>query len=133
MDFLWDGIKEALDLLTSGDHDVFVIVGVTLRMALWSTLLALLIGLLLGLIFIAADVEEFGHGRIGARADLDQVESNLLRLFEGFARIHYAQIFAIFVDHPHLRRLDELIVARAGHGRRRQRAARGGRWYSAIS
>jgi tungstate transport system permease protein len=49
VDFLWDGIKQAFDLITSGDHDVFVIVGVTLRMALWSTLLALLIGLPLGL------------------------------------------------------------------------------------
>jgi tungstate transport system permease protein len=48
MEFLWDGVKEAFDLLTSGDHDVLVIVGVTLRMALWSTLFALVIGLPLG-------------------------------------------------------------------------------------
>ena len=61
------------------------------------------------------------------------VEADFLSLFEGFTRIHYAQIFAIFVDHAHLGRLNELIVARAGHCRRRQRAARGGRWYSAIS
>ena len=49
MEFLWDGVKEAFDLLTSGDHDLLVIVGVTLRMALWSTLLALALGLPLGL------------------------------------------------------------------------------------
>jgi tungstate transport system permease protein len=50
VDFLWDGVKEAFDLLTSGDHDVLVILGVTLRMALWSTLFALVIGLPLGLV-----------------------------------------------------------------------------------
>jgi tungstate transport system permease protein len=49
VEFLWDGVKEAFDLLTSGDHDLLVIVGVTLRMALWSTLLALALGLPLGL------------------------------------------------------------------------------------
>jgi hypothetical protein len=95
--------------------------------------LALLVGLFLGLIFIAADVEELGDGRICAWADLDQVEADLLGLFERFARIHYAQIFAIFVNHTHLRRLDELVIARAANLRRRQRAARGGRGYSAIS
>jgi tungstate transport system permease protein len=49
VEFLWDGVKEAFELLTSGDHDLLVIVGVTLRMALWSTLLALALGLPLGL------------------------------------------------------------------------------------
>lgn len=49
MEFLWDGIRQAVDLLTNGDHDILVIVGVTLRVALWSTLLALAIGLPLGL------------------------------------------------------------------------------------
>lgn len=49
MEFLWDGIRQAVDLLTNGDHDILVIVGVTLRVALLSTLLALAIGLPLGL------------------------------------------------------------------------------------
>ena len=49
MDFLWDGVKQAADLLTSGDPDTFEIVGVTLRMALWSTFFALALGLPLGL------------------------------------------------------------------------------------
>lgn len=49
MDFLWDGIKQAFELLTSGDRDILVIVGVTLRLAFWSTLLSLAIGLPLGL------------------------------------------------------------------------------------
>ena len=49
MDFLWDGVKQAADLLTSGDPDTFEIVGITLRMALWSTFFALVLGLPLGL------------------------------------------------------------------------------------
>ncbi|MEY2532760.1 MAG: tungstate transport system permease protein [bacterium] len=47
--FLLDGVRQAIGLLAHGDHDVLVIVGVTLRLALWSTLLALAIGLPLGL------------------------------------------------------------------------------------
>jgi tungstate transport system permease protein len=42
-------VRQAIGLLAHGDHDVLVIVGVTLRLALWSTLLALAIGLPLGL------------------------------------------------------------------------------------
>jgi tungstate transport system permease protein len=49
VEFLWDGIKDAFDLITSGDHDILVIVGVTLKLAFWSTLFALAIGLPLGL------------------------------------------------------------------------------------
>ena len=49
MNFLWDGVKQAADLLTSGDPDTFEIVGITLRMALWSTFFALALGLPLGL------------------------------------------------------------------------------------
>jgi len=39
MEFLWDGLKQAVDLLVHGDHDILVVVGTTLRLALWSTLL----------------------------------------------------------------------------------------------
>jgi tungstate transport system permease protein len=49
VNFLWDGVKQAADLLTSGDPDTFEIVGITLRMALWSTFFALALGLPLGL------------------------------------------------------------------------------------
>jgi tungstate transport system permease protein len=49
VEFLWDGIRQAVDLLANRDHDVLVIVGVTLRLALWSTLLSLALGLPLGL------------------------------------------------------------------------------------
>jgi tungstate transport system permease protein len=49
MEFLWDGLREAVDLILSGDDRVFDIVAVTLRMAFWSTLLALAAGLPVGL------------------------------------------------------------------------------------
>ena len=49
MSFIWDGIKQAAHLLAHGDHDILVVVGTTLRVALWSTLLALAIGLPIGL------------------------------------------------------------------------------------
>jgi tungstate transport system permease protein len=50
MEFLWDGLGQAVDLLLSGDEHVLEIVWVTLRMAFWSTLLALAAGLPLGLL-----------------------------------------------------------------------------------
>jgi tungstate transport system permease protein len=49
VDFLLDGIRQAVDLIAHGDRQILDIVGITLRMALWSTLLALAIGLPLGL------------------------------------------------------------------------------------
>jgi tungstate transport system permease protein len=49
MDFIWDGIKQAAELLGRGDHEILVVVGRTLQVALWSTLLALAIGLPIGL------------------------------------------------------------------------------------
>src|SRR5919206_1298476 len=49
MDFIRDGIQQAFDLITHGDHDILVVVGTTLRVALWSTLFALAIGLPIGL------------------------------------------------------------------------------------
>jgi tungstate transport system permease protein len=49
VEFLWDGLREAIDLLFSGDDRVFDIVATTLRMAFWSTLIALAAGLPAGL------------------------------------------------------------------------------------
>jgi tungstate transport system permease protein len=49
MTFIGDGIRQAVDLLVHGDHDILVVVGTTLRVALWSTVLALAIGLPAGL------------------------------------------------------------------------------------
>jgi tungstate transport system permease protein len=62
MDFLWDGIRQAFDLLAHGDHDILVIVAVTLRLAVWSTLLALALGLPLGL---ALGLGRFRGRRVG--------------------------------------------------------------------
>jgi tungstate transport system permease protein len=63
MNFIWSGIEQAADLLVHGDHDILVVVGTTLRVALWSTLIALAIGLPLGLVL--------GLGRFhGRRAGL---------------------------------------------------------------
>jgi tungstate transport system permease protein len=63
MEFLWDGLKQAVDLLLHGDHGILVVVGTTLQLALWSTLLALALGLPLGLVL--------GLGRFrGRRAGL---------------------------------------------------------------
>jgi tungstate transport system permease protein len=50
MEFLWDGLKQAVDLLLHGDHAILVVVGTTLQLAFWSTLLALALGLPLGLV-----------------------------------------------------------------------------------
>jgi tungstate transport system permease protein len=49
VDFLLDGVRQAVDLIAHGDREILEIVAITLRMALWSTLLALAIGLPLGL------------------------------------------------------------------------------------
>jgi len=49
VEFLWDGLQQAVDLLLNGDDEVLGIIGVTLRMAFWSTLIALALGLPLGL------------------------------------------------------------------------------------
>jgi len=64
VEFLWDGLRRAIDLLLSGDDEVLDIVWVTLRMAFWSTLLALLVGLPLGLLLGLARF----RGRGGALA-----------------------------------------------------------------
>src|SRR3954454_9951903 len=49
MDFLLDGLRQAFDLLVHPDAELLQIVGVTLRVALSSTLLSLALGLPLGL------------------------------------------------------------------------------------
>ncbi len=49
MEFLLDGLKQALELLRTGDRQVLEITVTTLQLAFWSTLLALVGGLPLGL------------------------------------------------------------------------------------
>src|SRR4051794_34686135 len=48
MDFLRDGLRDALHLILHGDHDVLEVLRVTIEIALASTALALAIGLPLG-------------------------------------------------------------------------------------
>jgi tungstate transport system permease protein len=62
VEFLWDGVKDAVELITSGDHDLLVIVGTTLKLALWSTFFALVLGLPLGL---ALGLGRFRGRRVG--------------------------------------------------------------------
>jgi tungstate transport system permease protein len=59
MDFIWDGVQQALHLIVHRDHDILVVVATTLRVALCSTLLALALGLPIGL--------ALGLGRFRAR------------------------------------------------------------------
>src|SRR3546814_16240275 len=68
------------------------------------------------------------------RGHLHQIQAHPGSLFYRFLRKHHAQIFAILVNHPHLRRGDELIVTRTIFGRRRRQGA-AGHWgtYSSIS
>lgn len=63
MHFISQGIREAFHLLTHGDHQVFSILWLTLRIAVESTAIALVIGLPIGLVL--------GLGRFrGRRAGL---------------------------------------------------------------
>jgi tungstate transport system permease protein len=62
MDFIWNGIRQAAELLANGDHSILVVVGTTLRVALWSTLLALALGLPIGL---ALGLGRFRGRRVG--------------------------------------------------------------------
>ena len=96
-------------------------------------LLALLVGLLLGLIFVAADVEIFGDRRIGVGRDFNQVEADFGGLLDRFLGVHYAEVFAVFVNHPNFRGDDKLVEAGAGELWRRLRTARIGRGYSLVS
>jgi tungstate transport system permease protein len=62
MTFIGDGIRQAFDLLLHGDHDILVVVGTTLRVALWSTVAALALGLPAGL---ALGLGRFRGRRVG--------------------------------------------------------------------
>ncbi len=61
MNFIWDGVKQAFELLFEGNDDVFHVLVVTLHVAVGATLLALLVGLPLGL---AAGLGRFRGRRI---------------------------------------------------------------------
>lgn len=70
MDFIWEGVRKAVDLLVHGDSGVMQILGVTLHVAIFSTALALLFGLPCGL--------AFGLGRFrGRRAGIALLNAGL--------------------------------------------------------
>src|SRR3546814_6921499 len=46
-----------------------------------------------------------------------------LSLLDRLPRVHHPQVFALLVDHPHLRHGDEFIVTRTIGGRRRRHHA----------
>lgn len=50
MKFLWDGVRQALDLIAHGDHNLLRLTWVTLEVAGVSTAIALVIGLPIGLV-----------------------------------------------------------------------------------
>jgi tungstate transport system permease protein len=62
MKFIWDGVKQAFELLFEGNGDVYDVLGVTLHVAIGATLLALLVGLPLGL---ACGLGRFRGRRVG--------------------------------------------------------------------
>src|SRR5437879_5542912 len=66
--------------------------------------LALLVGLLVGLIDIFAVVGDFTNGRIGRGRNFHQVEPLFLGQLYGFKRLHDAELAALFINHPDLAR-----------------------------
>ncbi|MBS1680068.1 MAG: ABC transporter permease [Actinobacteria bacterium] len=62
MKFIWDGVKQAFELIFEGNGDVFEVLGVTLHVAIGGTLLAVLVGLPLGL---ACGLGRFRGRRVG--------------------------------------------------------------------
>jgi tungstate transport system permease protein len=50
MDVIWDALREAFDLLFSGDPETFEIIGLSLRISLTATAIAFAIGLPLGML-----------------------------------------------------------------------------------
>jgi tungstate transport system permease protein len=50
MDVIWDALGDAFDLLISGDHETFEIIGLSLRVSLTATAVAFALGLPLGML-----------------------------------------------------------------------------------
>jgi tungstate transport system permease protein len=50
MDVIWDALGDAFDLLFSGDHETFEIIGLSLRVSLTATAVAFALGLPLGML-----------------------------------------------------------------------------------
>ncbi len=85
-----------LDLL-DGNHDL---------------LLLRLVRLLLRLVLKLAEVYNATDGRVCGGRDFDQVQTLFARLAYGFARLHHAELFAVFTDDANLRHANSFIDAR---------------------
>ena len=70
MHFISQGISDAFHLLTHGDHQVFSIMWLTLRIALESTAIALVLGLPIGLVLGLGRFRGRGSGLVFANAGL---------------------------------------------------------------
>src|SRR5260370_1951805 len=73
--------------------------------------LALLVGLLVGLVKILAVVGDLANRRIGGRRDFHQVEPFFLGQFYGFKRLHDAELAALIINHPDFASADSLVDA----------------------
>jgi len=70
VDFLWDGVKQAWDLIVSGDPYLTELVWVTLKLAFVSTAVALVVGLPIGLLLGLGRFRLRGAGIVLANAGL---------------------------------------------------------------
>ena len=70
MDVIWDALGDAFDLLLSGDHETFEIIGLSLRVSLTATAVAFALGLPLGMLLA------FGRFR-GRRVALATVHTGM--------------------------------------------------------
>lgn len=70
MEFLWDGLREAVELLAGGDAEILRILEVTLEVAVFSTLLALAFGLPAGLALGLGRFHGRGAGFVAVNAGL---------------------------------------------------------------
>src|SRR5712692_135165 len=75
--------------------------------------LALLVGLFVGLIKIFSVVGDLANRRISRGRDFHQVEPFFLGQFQGFKRLHDAELAAFFINHPDFASADSFVDANA--------------------
>jgi len=78
-----------------------------------ATAFALLVGLLVLLVKEFTVIGDFANRRIGRRRNFHQIESAFARHFNGFIRLHDAELTAFFIDDPDLTRPDALVYSSA--------------------
>lgn len=92
--------EKLVDLVASDDHIVFFGFEAELHGLglLAGGFVFALLSLLL-LIHVFAKIEDLGHGRIGGRADFNQVEASLMRELKCLVHGHNPELYALIVDH----------------------------------